>query len=138
MATTIADIQSAIMARLSANWTTTNVSWPGASFNPLNKEYIQPRIIWTDTKQSTLGENGLNMVKAILHINVFVPIGIGAARAYVIVDLIRALFPRGQRLAVGSSSYKIVFGTSGPVGSIEDEIWYQVPVECGFWNLESA
>lgn len=133
MSTTHRDIEAAIMGRINSNWTVTNIHWPGTEFDPKKTEYIQPRVLWASNNEASHGFNRLN---GVLHINVFVPIGTGSDQANQRVDSIRDLFPRGLKLGTGVN--KIRFDVPMAVSPIEDEIWFQVPVECGFRYFEQV
>ena len=136
MATSYKDIRDAIMARLTANWTATAIHWPATQFKPPTdgNAWIQPRIGFTGAEQVTLGVNGIDRIEGILHTNIFVQIGKGDDEATQHSDTLRALFPRGLRLAAGTKA--IIFLTPEVVPFLEDEQWYQLPVDAEFYYDE--
>lgn len=132
MSTSYKDIFDAVTARLQANWPTTPIHWPGTKFTPpKDAAWIQPRLVWGDAVQAAIGVDGENRITGILHINVFTPVGMGSDETTQHVDSLRALFPRGLRLAAGAKG--IYFHPPRAEGPIEDEIWNQIPVMAPFW-----
>lgn len=131
MTTTYKNIRDAIKTRLQT-WTATPVHWAGTKFNPApGVAYIQPRMIFAGAEQVTMGTAGMNRVSGDLHTNIFTPVGAGDDESMVHADALRALFPRGLKLAAGARN--ITFDVPEVRESLEEQDWYQLPVICPFY-----
>lgn len=131
----LAGLQSAIFTRLSGNWTSTPVHWPGTHFEPRNAAYIQPRVHSSQITQAELGPDGENEIIGFLSVNVIAPIGVSNATAWGYVDTLRGLFPRG--LTLTNSTKQIQFEAPDVAPSIEEQDWLIIPITCRFRQFES-
>lgn len=135
MATTYKNIYDAVMARILAGWSATEIHWPVTRYTPKPATaFIQPRLIFASAEQVTMGASSLNRIDGDLHINVFAPAGAGEDEALTYCDSLRALFPRGLLLTAGTRTMR--FDVPEVRQPVEDEDWHQVPVFCPFYMDE--
>lgn len=135
MATTFKDMRDAVKTRLQS-WNATPVHWTATEYKPQpGTAYIQPRLQFATAEQASMGSAGLNRVRGDLHTNVFAPVSRGDDEAMVHVDALRALFPRGLKLAAGQRW--MTFEVPEVREALEEEQWYQVPVVCPFYLDET-
>ena len=100
MTSTYNDVRAAIEGRIAAEMALSpsySVAYPNVPFTPPNNApWLQVFLLFGDNNYATLiGPNpGFNAQNGVLTVNVFTPVGVGAAANYTIAERIKDLFDR--------------------------------------------
>lgn len=131
MASAIEAARAGIEIRLNANWTLTEIAWPGVEFDAGEQDWIRPTLRFGDGALEGMGSAGQGTVEGLLFVDVFTAEKSGHADLYGYVDTLRDLF---DRATVGAVEF---LAASGP-RDISDEQWQGLQFEVPFIIEETS
>ena len=108
MSTVFANISSALDGRLNTLASLPPVAWQNTGYAPVSGVlYLRPTLLPAQTRQSGLGDAGLDEHQGIYQIDIFAAVGGGRGVAEGQADLISDHFKRGTSLASGGISVRL-------------------------------
>lgn len=130
MASAVQTARAGIEERLSANWTTTEIAWPGQDFDPGDDPWVRSTVLFGGAQMLTHSSSGYNNIDGIYVLDLYGRKGVGMGALYGYADTLRDLF---DRATVGSVEFH---AASGP-RSIPEDAWERLSIEIPF-TLEEA
>ena len=120
------DIREAIEARLSDNWTSTDISWDNVPYTPeANTAFIRLMIDEVDSRQVSMADTPCHRIFGIIHIPIMVPVGTGTDTAKGYSDALGDIFRNADFSSIICRSPKTV-----RVGDVGEH--YQFSWLCNF------
>lgn len=121
------DIRTAIESRLSANWTTTDISWDNIPYTPLPETpYIRLLINEVDSYQASMAAIPCHRTIGLIHILIMTPVGTGTQTARGYADTLDGIFRNANFSDIICKSPKLV-----RVGDVGEH--YQYSHITSFW-----
>lgn len=134
MSTYLADIRTAILGRINANYAATDIVWPGVRYTPAagTTAFTRFDVMMADAEQADLTA-GLERVIGTLQAGIFGRQGSGTDEITQYADTVRDLFPNLLTLSAGSRSVRFRVPRAGGIIYEPDGEWMQIPVTCPFY-----
>jgi hypothetical protein len=135
MSSTYNDVRAAIEGRIATEMTSAPsypVAYPNVPFTPPNNTpWIQVSLLFGENSYATLigPSTGFNKQNGVLLINVFTPVGVGAAPNYTIAERIKDLF---DRQTVSSIIFDAASGPNVITPSEPEAAYFQTQITITF------
>lgn len=130
------------MAQHLQSWFTTNniehVAWENRPLDPpspndTEKPWSRVTFFPAETRQASVGDEGLNEMGGIMLVNVFYPKGKSSGTPNQLADSLMSHFKRGTTTTAVSGYQARVFNTWRDA-ALPDDTWFNVPVRVRFFQ----